>query len=57
MIANNISLLSKEVAPHFTADDIAKIKKFSKQKGVVSIRIPGLGSIIKMVYPFIGFPL
>ena len=48
MIANNISLLSKEVAPHFTADDIAKIKKFSKQKGVVSIRIPELGSIIKM---------
>jgi len=34
MIANNVKLLSKEVSPHFSADDIAKIKKFSKQKGV-----------------------
>lgn len=32
IIANNISLMSKEITPHFTADDIAKIKKFSKQK-------------------------
>ena len=35
MIANNISQLSKEVSPHFTAEDIAKIKDFSKQKGDV----------------------
>lgn len=34
MIANHIKMLSKEVTPHFSADDIAKIKRFSKQKGV-----------------------
>ena len=32
LIANNIQLLSKEVSPMFSAEDIAKIKKFSKQK-------------------------
>ncbi|KAI8776701.1 zygotic DNA replication licensing factor mcm3 [Biomphalaria glabrata] len=32
LIANNISLLSKEVAPLFSADDVAKIKKFAKDK-------------------------
>ena len=36
MIANNIQHLSKEQAPMFSADDVAKIKKFSKQKNVVS---------------------
>ncbi|XP_069105784.1 zygotic DNA replication licensing factor mcm3-like [Argopecten irradians] len=32
MIANNVQLLSKEMAPMFSADDVAKIKKFSRQK-------------------------
>ncbi|KAK2188881.1 hypothetical protein NP493_117g07014 [Ridgeia piscesae] len=32
LIANNIAHLSKEAAPHFTAKDVAKIRKFSKQK-------------------------
>ncbi|CAH1247849.1 MCM3 [Branchiostoma lanceolatum] len=32
MIANNVKLMSKEVAPSFSADDVAKIKKFSKSK-------------------------
>jgi len=32
MIANSISLLSKEVAPMFSAEDVAKIKKFGKDK-------------------------
>ncbi|KAL5013643.1 hypothetical protein ScPMuIL_007913 [Solemya velum] len=32
LIANNVQLLSKEVSPTFSADDIAKIKKFSRQK-------------------------
>ena len=32
MIANSISLLSKEVAPLFSAEDVAKIKKFGKDK-------------------------
>ncbi|KAH9494473.1 Zygotic DNA replication licensing factor mcm3 [Bulinus truncatus] len=32
LIANNISLMSKEVAPLFSADDVAKIKKFAKDK-------------------------
>jgi len=34
MIANNIQLLSKEATPNFSAQDIVKIRKFSKQKGV-----------------------
>ncbi|XP_050404275.1 zygotic DNA replication licensing factor mcm3 [Patella vulgata] len=34
LIANNIQLLSKEVAPLFSADDVAKIKKFGRQKNV-----------------------
>ncbi|XP_059158945.1 zygotic DNA replication licensing factor mcm3-like [Physella acuta] len=32
LIANSISLLSKEVEPLFSADDVAKIKKFAKDK-------------------------
>ncbi|KAK2162609.1 hypothetical protein LSH36_95g04000 [Paralvinella palmiformis] len=35
MIANNIQLLSKEATPNFSAQDIVKIRKFSKQKGDV----------------------
>ncbi|PKU44801.1 maternal dna replication licensing factor mcm3-like isoform x3 [Limosa lapponica baueri] len=30
MLANNIKLMSKEIAPTFSADDVAKIKKFCK---------------------------
>ncbi|XP_075126635.1 maternal DNA replication licensing factor mcm3 isoform X2 [Leptodactylus fuscus] len=30
LLANNIKLMSKEIAPTFSADDVAKIKKFSK---------------------------
>lgn len=32
LVANNIQLLRKEAAPTFSAQDISKIKKFSKQK-------------------------
>lgn len=34
LIASNIQLLSKEVTPSFSAEDVAKIKKFGKQKNV-----------------------
>ncbi|XP_056377767.1 maternal DNA replication licensing factor mcm3 isoform X4 [Hyla sarda] len=30
MLANNIKMMSKEIAPTFSADDVAKIKKFCK---------------------------
>ncbi|XP_056186064.1 maternal DNA replication licensing factor mcm3-like [Falco biarmicus] len=30
MLANNIKLMSKEIAPTFSTDDVAKIKKFCK---------------------------
>ncbi|WAR16634.1 MCM3Z-like protein [Mya arenaria] len=33
LLANNIQQMSKEVSPTFSADDVAKIKKFSRQKG------------------------
>ena len=36
LIANNVQLLSKEVSPMFSADDVAKIKKFGKSKSMVS---------------------
>ncbi|KAL3891553.1 hypothetical protein ACJMK2_003812 [Sinanodonta woodiana] len=32
LIANNVQLLSKEISPTFSANDIGKIMKFSKQK-------------------------
>ncbi len=40
MIANNVQQLSKEVSPHFTPEDIAKIRKFSKQKNQVCFKNP-----------------
>merc|ERR1712240_323440 len=35
LIANNVALLSKEVTPVITGEDVAKCKKFAKQKGDV----------------------
>lgn len=35
LISNNVSLLSKEVTPNITGEDVQKCKKFSKQKGNV----------------------
>jgi len=35
LIANNVALLSKEVTPIITGEDVAKCKKFAKQKGDV----------------------
>merc|ERR1719300_1454075 len=35
LIANNVVLLSKEVTPNITGDDVLKCKKFVKQKGDV----------------------
>ncbi|KAK7091922.1 zygotic DNA replication licensing factor mcm3-like [Littorina saxatilis] len=32
LIANNISLMSKEISPVFSVDDISKIRNFAKQK-------------------------
>ncbi|XP_015905986.2 zygotic DNA replication licensing factor mcm3 isoform X1 [Parasteatoda tepidariorum] len=37
LIANNIQLLSKEVSPQISVDDVKKCKKFSKQKNVFDI--------------------
>ncbi|XP_054708242.1 LOW QUALITY PROTEIN: zygotic DNA replication licensing factor mcm3-like, partial [Uloborus diversus] len=37
LIANNIQLLSKEVSPLISVDDVKKCKKFSKQKDVFEI--------------------
>ncbi|KAG8178125.1 hypothetical protein JTE90_020830 [Oedothorax gibbosus] len=37
LIANNIKLLSKEVSPQISVDDVKKCKKFSKQKNVFDI--------------------
>jgi DNA replication licensing factor MCM3 len=34
VIANNIEHINKEASPRFSAEDISKIKKFSRQKGV-----------------------
>jgi len=35
LIANNVALLSKEVTPSITGEDVGKCKKFAKQKGDV----------------------
>ncbi|XP_035210983.1 zygotic DNA replication licensing factor mcm3-like [Stegodyphus dumicola] len=37
LIANNIQLLSKEVSPQISVEDVKKCKKFSKQKDVFEI--------------------
>merc|ERR1712240_550228 len=37
LIANNIALLSKEVTPSITGEDVAKCKKFAKAKDVFSL--------------------
>ena len=34
MVATHIKALSKDVEPLFTAEDIKKMRKFSRQKGV-----------------------
>ncbi|KAH3709484.1 DNA replication licensing factor MCM3-like [Dreissena polymorpha] len=34
LLANNVQLMSKEVSPTFSAEDVAKIKKFSRQKNI-----------------------
>ena len=36
LIANNIKTMSKEISPTFSAGDLAKIKKFSRSKSIVS---------------------
>ncbi|XP_021374912.1 zygotic DNA replication licensing factor mcm3-like isoform X1 [Mizuhopecten yessoensis] len=41
MIANNVQLLSKEMAPMFSADDVAKIKRFSRQKNTDVFEVLG----------------
>ncbi|GIY20972.1 zygotic DNA replication licensing factor mcm3 [Caerostris extrusa] len=37
LIANNVKLLSKEVSPQISIDDVKKCKKFSKQKNVFNM--------------------
>ena len=34
LIANHIHVLSKEIAPNFSAADVSNIKKFSRRKKV-----------------------
>lgn len=41
LIANNVQLLSKEMAPMFSAEDVAKIKKFSRQKNTDVFEVLG----------------
>lgn len=36
LLANNVKLMSKEIVPTFSADDVAKIKKFCKTHSKVS---------------------
>lgn len=36
LVANNVKPLSKEAAPTYTVTDITNIKRFSRQKNVVS---------------------
>lgn len=41
LIANNVQLLSKEMTPIFSAEDVAKIKKFSRQKNTDVFEVLG----------------
>lgn len=36
LVVNNIQLLRKDSSPMFTGQDVSKIRKFSRQKSVVS---------------------
>merc|ERR1719225_1492503 len=46
LIANNIALLSKEVTPSITGEDVAKCKKFAKAKDVFSMLAKSLAPSI-----------
>ena len=35
LIANNIKVMTKEITPNFSADDLMKIKKFARSKDQV----------------------
>ena len=37
LLANNVQVMSKEVAPNYTASDVSKIKKFSRNKRVCTV--------------------
>ena len=37
LVANNIQLLRKDSSPMFTGQDVSKIRKFSRQKNIVSL--------------------
>lgn len=37
MIACNVKQMSKEVSPHFSGDDVAKIRNFSRARSKVSV--------------------
>lgn len=37
MIACHVKQMSKEVSPYFSADDIAKIRNFSRTRSTVSL--------------------
>lgn len=39
MLANNIKVMSKELAPTFSADDVAKIKKFCRAQTKISYKL------------------
>ncbi|EOB02219.1 Maternal DNA replication licensing factor mcm3 [Anas platyrhynchos] len=47
MLANNIKLMSKEIAPTFSADDVAKIKKFCKAQTKGNEKVLNNGTRIK----------
>lgn len=49
LIACNVKQMSKDVQPAFSADDIAKIKKFSKTRSKVSEERGGFG--LKVLCP------
>ena len=50
LIANYIKTLSKEISPTFSSSDLAKIKKFSRSKSIVSeLMAFNFGCILKYI--------
>ena len=49
VIANNVVLMSKEVAPHFTAKDVTQIKRFCRKRKYVCIWYSSVANVLNLL--------
>lgn len=49
VIANNVVLMSKEVAPHFTAKDVTQIKRFCRKRKYVRLYYTNVVMLLELL--------